>query len=364
MQRSLIKATNGQNRHQPVKQRLFTKSPPRLSSNKPLPCDPLLKAKASQRATRKAGDASPPANTADGEPNAATTSQSKEVAPKTINRAKSCSAIMGEAHAGTTTPPPRTPGKLTKKFSRPFLTKRTTGEKTSTVHNRPATAPARILKSRSASMEQLKALWANNGPRTQQPTAKSAARPRASPPADGPEKMKSQISQFLKTDRVVEAWDNVATKISARRNNFAKSSRDWPCSIFRTKTPAPWRDHPENNGDLSGADLERQMSWVHASPESLNTYTLRQRPDVSPRIHVLAVQSALDEEIMARPRRDETQNVPGGDAGVVITALPTVSPRPAPISSVRSSRDPIRNNILIPRPQFITRHRPRMVGVA
>ncbi|KAJ5172335.1 hypothetical protein N7492_004928 [Penicillium capsulatum] len=346
--RSLIKAKNSPNRNQSVKQRIFTKSPPRQSSNKPLPRDPLSKAKASQRAARKAGGTSPPVHTANnGDPNTATNSQEDNTVSKTINRAKSCSALFGEANAGVINPPPRTPGRLTRKFSKSFLSKQTVGENPTAEQNRPATAPARTLKSRSASMEQLKALWANGRPRTQSPMPKSPNRPRASPPADGSEKMKDQISHFLKTDRVVEAWENMASKTSGCRGTFPKPSKDWPCSIFRSKSPAPCRDLPENKEDLSGADLERQMSWVQDEPEVLQTYTLRQRPETSPRIHVLSVQVNLDEEITAGTAREETRDVSRGEAGPVITALPTVPPpTPTSISSI------IRN------------HRPRMVDCA
>lgn len=364
IQRSLIKA-NSSTKSLSVKQRLFTKSQTRLTSNKPLPRDPLSKARASQKA--RTGDTSPPVNTSDGEPNAASTSQGNEAASKTINRAKSCSALMDNANAGASTPPPRTPGRLARNFSKPFLPKRNTGENTA-AHHRPATAPARILKSRSASLEQLKALWSNSRPRTQQRTAKSPTQPRGSPVAEGPEKMKDQISHFLKTDRVVEAWETVANKTSNYRSNFAKSSRDWPCSMFRTKSSTPWRNHPANNGNggLSGTDLEKQMSWVQDSPEGPNTYTFRHRSEVTPRIHVIPVQSTLDERTTSNAIREETRDVSSGDAGRVITALPSMSLPTAsmPSVSLREIQRFTMNKKLMFISQLATGHRPRMVGVA
>lgn len=84
---------------------------------------------------------------------------------------------------------------------------------------------------------------------------------------------------------------------------------------------------------LSGAELEKQMSWVQ-EPEFLNTYSFKQRPETSPRIHVLSVQMALNEELTVAQEGEEPSDV-GGETGSIITALPAVPPpTPASIPSV------------------------------
>lgn len=91
------------------------------------------------------------------------------------------------------------------------------------------------------------------------------------------------------------------------------------------------------------------MSWVQ-EPEFLNTYSFKRRPDASPRIHVLSVQMALDEEIngingIQAPTgtTGAEEEVPGldGDSGSIITALPAVPPpTPASIPSLAAEYQP------------------------
>jgi hypothetical protein len=150
--------------------------------------------------------------------------------------------------------------------------------------------------------------------------------------------MKDQISHFLKTDRVVEAWDNIAKTANCCGTTLAKT-KDWPSSIFRTKSAENLHvpgsrsrsgTTNSNSNGLAAADtnLERQMSWVQ-EPEFLSTYSFKQRPAVSPRIHVLSI--AIDEELeksfggvgsmaMNEDGRGETET------GSIITALPAVVP--------------------------------------
>ena len=327
MQRSFLKANNGLTRAQSVKQRLFASGPTRVS-DKPLPRDPFLKPRGNQRASRKTDDIPTRSKTAD-DPNGPKVAKRDSAVPTPMNRAKSCNDLIGAASAGATAPHPRIPGRLSRKLSKPFLPKQNISETSRAAHNRPATAPARTLKSRSVSMEQLKALWANGRPRTQQSMAKSPTQPRTSQqPADGSESMKDQISQFLKTDRVVEAWDSMASKTTSCCGPLAKPSKDWPCSIFRAKSqsPNPWRNRPAHNQDLSGADLERQMSWVQDAPEVLTTYSFRQRPEATPRIHVLSVQFTPNGDVGPGPINHQANGVLSSDAGSVITALPAVPP--------------------------------------
>lgn len=331
-------ANKGPVRTRSVKERLFARSPTagasRPVSDKPLPRDPILKPKTPQSSGRL--EDTPP--TAKHDAALADLNDTKGENPSLIamNRARSCSALVGGADAGThtgATSSPRTPGRLTRKLSKPFLPKRSVSEKAGTPPKRPLTAPARTLKSHSASIEQLKAVWANGRPRTQQSAVKSPARPRqaaGTQHADSSEPMKDQISQYLKTDRVVEAWENITAKTGSCGKTIAKT-REWPSSIFRPKFPGNLRARPQNGG-YAQADLERQMSWLQ-EPEFLNTYSFKQRPEVAPRIHVLSVQMTLDEELTVA--RDGEEAPDAGETGSIITALPAVPPpTPASIPSV------------------------------
>lgn len=335
--RSFIQMTNkSPGRAKSVRQRLFAKGPTTPAScpmsDKPLPRDPFLKPKTTRPASRKV-DNPPTAGKGDTDPNNTKATKRESAMPKSIDRAKSCNALVGGADTSDTgaTTPPRTPGRLTRKLSKPFLPKQSVSEKTDIPRNRPSTAPARTLKSRNASIEQLKAMWANGRPRTQQSMTISPIRSRqqqTSQPPDGSETMKDQISQFLKTDRVVETWESITHKTNCCGRTLAKT-KDWPSSIFRAKSSDNLRARPGDTG-LSGADLEKQMSWVQ-DPGFLNTYSFKQRPETSPRIHVLSVQMTLDEDLNVTQEGEEALDV-GGDAGSIITALPAVPP-PTPAST-------------------------------
>ncbi|KAJ5234461.1 uncharacterized protein N7469_003629 [Penicillium citrinum] len=338
--RSFIKATNsGINRNKSVRQILFAKGPATgPASNKPLPRDPLLKPKptTSRKATTPTTE----------KPAEDKLAKRASILPRSISRAKSCSALAAEANANIKKddPPPPIPGRLSRKLSKPFLPKRSASERHETTLERPSTAPARTLKSRSTSIEQLKALWANSRPKTPQGISKSPTRQHQSQSQTqnqertlGPETMKDQLSQFLKTDRVIEAWDTITQKANCCGTSLSK---DWPSSIFRTKSS----DFRSNKKHLTPEEIEQQMSWI-SEPVSLNTYSFKQRPDVSPRIHVLSVQMALNEE--SELTRENSQMVdcdkfPAdlGDSGSIITALPAVPPTSASIPSLATEYQP------------------------
>ncbi|KAJ5724887.1 hypothetical protein N7493_006615 [Penicillium malachiteum] len=327
-----------------------TPVPKKASSNKPLPRDPFLHQTKSR--SRQAGDTEETERVDVGQSNTNATKRESNI-PRALSRAKSCSALAMDSSSGATTPipaTPRVPRRLSRKLSKPFLPKRSAsdGEKADPKQNRPATAPARTLKSRSASIEQLKALWANNRPGTQQSMAKTPATPTPRRGAshqnsenEKSESMKEQISHFLKTDRVVEAWDNMASKTGTCGRTISKTAKDWPCSIFRAKSPNAWRARAGEGTDLSDTDLGRQMSWVQDEPEVLNTYSFKQRPEMAPRIHVLSVHMTLDEELDADEGIiDEMPDVIG-DSESIITALPAVPPpTSATIPSVASEYRP------------------------
>lgn len=340
--RSMIKTANrGPTRAKSVSKLLFAKSLStpgvRTVRDKPLPLDPFLNPQTPRPAFRPASRAvNTPIGNRDRGPDAVKATKRESVFPKVINRAKSCSALVARGDSidsDATTPPPRTPGRLTKRLSKPFLPTRSVSEKTEIPQNRPSTAPVRTLKSRSVSIEHLKAIWANSRPQTQQPIAKSPPHPRqqATEAPNGSETMKDQISQFLKTDRVVEAWENITSKADCCGRTLLKT-KEWPSSIFRAKSSEDLQARPSKSG-LSAAELEKQLSWVQ-EPEFLNTYSFKQRPETSPRIHVLSVQLALDEEMTFAQEGEEISDM-GAETGSIITALPALPPlTPASIPSV------------------------------
>ncbi|CAL5874915.1 uncharacterized protein PFLUO_LOCUS9217 [Penicillium psychrofluorescens] len=327
-------------RRRSVRQKLFEKRSATLSSqlvsNKPLPQAPGMIQPESTPANPKKTDLAAPTDKGAPDPNSANGMTDVESQPKALNRAKSCSAlgVVAEVPEPVSSCPPRTPGRLARKFSRSFLPKRSVSERLNTTENRPATAPSRTLRpSRSVSVEHLKALYTSGRPRTQQSAVKrslqSGQQQTQTPPLGRGNTMKEHISHYLKADRVVEAWDNMAKK-SAYYPNSPPKTKDWPRSIFRAKSTKNTRARRDNqNPTLTKAQLERQMSWVHA-PELLNTYSFRSRLETAPRIHVLSVQTNLDEELGRYSEKDKAGDV-ADEASSIITALPTVPP-PTPSS--------------------------------
>jgi hypothetical protein len=318
------------NRSKSVRQRLFEKRSSTISE-KPLPRDPLS-LKPRTPTTSKHFD-SPP-TTAKDQPDtpARRPNTSEGVRKRILNRAKSCSALIAEAGAGAEKPPPipstpSTPGKLKRKLSKPFLLKRSASEKLDLSKDRPRTAPQPLRPSRSVSIEQLRAFCTTPRPRTRQSMVKSPTQARQEAHdqlTNGRETMKNQISQFLKTDRVVEAWDSVSKNASCCVRPLAKTKEKWPSSIFRTKSSTTLQN---NQGDtLSGPDLERQMSWVQETSDVLPTHSFKAKPETSPRIHVLSVQMTLDAEANVA-EREASLDLRSESS---ITALPAVPAPPIP----------------------------------
>lgn len=333
-----VKRTPGRNRS--LRQRLFAKNAATSGlhpvSDKPLPRDPHLRPKTARPASRKPDDAN--ATEKAGTNTDATKSESDSLKPP--NRARSCSALVGGADAAdnAASTRPRTSERLSKKLSKPFLPKRSVSEKVDTAPPRPSTAPALALKSRTSSVEQMKTMWASGRPDAQQSTVNTPTRPQH--PVlhrlpDSSESMKDQISQYLKTDRVVEAWETITTKTGGRGKQTAKP-KDWPSSIFRAKSADNLRPRAKDGPGLSPPALERQMSWTQ-EPELLNTYSFKQRVKIPPRIHVLSVQMTLDDDLDAA-YEGEAAAPEGEDTRSIITALPEVPP-PTPASIPSVSRD-------------------------
>ncbi|KAJ5894446.1 hypothetical protein N7495_006137 [Penicillium taxi] len=302
-----------------VRQRLFSKRPstPVIKLDKPLPLDPFI------------GPSTPKSRKAKDTPTTEkryTKRNSRRVSRLILS--KSWGALPAEAIEDATTPP-QTPRRISKKLSRPFLLKRAVTENALTPNPRPATAPDRTLKSRSASIEQLKAMWASNRPKTPKFTPKSPVRSepqRSQQQPDGIDSMKDHISQFLKTDRVIEAWDHMATKTADRKRSSTKLAKDGPCSIFRAKSSDALRARLNDRRGLPGTEFHNQMSWAQ-QPETWNTYSFKQRPpedQMTPRIHVLSIQMALDDEMEFGRMSEDNLDV-SDDTDSIITALPSLS---------------------------------------
>lgn len=296
-----------------IKQRLFEKERP--LSEKPLPHDPI--SILNRTSTSKHQTSSAAENQTE-----STKSSNVHNARKILSRAKSCSALVAEADHESPPPLPSATGRLKRKLSRPFLPKRSVSEKLDSSHDRPKTAPSQPLRSsRSISIEQLRAFCTAPRPRTGQSTAKSPTQARQEAHdqlTNGRETMKDQISQFLKTDRVVEAWDSVSKNASCYARPIART-KEWPSSIFRTKSSSLPKGHDPG---FSDPDLEKQMSWVQETFDVLPTYSFKTKPESSPRIHVLSVQMTLDEDIHGEERKTSLDM--RSEVGSIITALPTV----------------------------------------
>lgn len=72
------------------------------------------------------------------------------------------------------------------------------------------------------------------------------------------------------------------------------------------------------------------MSWVQETFDVLPTYSFKTKPDMSPRIHVLSVQTAHEDANGVAER--ETSLDLKSEVGSSITALPTVPPSVPPVS--------------------------------
>ncbi|KAF7526476.1 hypothetical protein PCG10_004172 [Penicillium crustosum] len=338
--RSFIKQTSkAVNRKKSVKQRLFDRERP--TSEKPLPRDPLSKPKRTSTAFKQFQ--SPPAAKDRSDTPADQPILGDGLRRRILSRARSCSALIADASAGASNEPPpplpSTSGRLKRRLSRPFLLpKRSASEKIDLDQSRPKTAPSQPSRlSRNISIEQLRAFCTTPRPRTGQSTVKSPTQARQEAHnqlTNGRETMKEQISQFLKTDRVVEAWDSVS-KNACCTLPIAKT-KEWPSSIFRTKSSTTLENRGNGNGTVSGPDLDRQMSWVQETFDVLPTYSFKTKPDMSPRIHVLSVHMT-HEEANGVGEREASLDLKS-ELGSSITALPAVPPSISPIALEHRSR--------------------------
>ncbi|KAF7586475.1 hypothetical protein BBP40_008808 [Aspergillus hancockii] len=237
---------------------------------------------------------------------------------------------------------PRIQRNLSKRLSkaRPTNARPTSGD-VDVGHPRPATAPCRTLRSRSVSLEQLKAFRKlKRDQQHQQQEATPVPQPRHPCTAQTSAKRETMLNQFLhyfKSDRVIDAWDNTTRKEKVVRHSTPGKKAE-PCSKFRAISAAP-----DASGALQarllGEDLDRSMAWLQEDSIQ-NTYSLKPKRDVAPRIHVLSVHTTLSEELEEECCIKNKHDGEITDTGLpsIITALPSVSPPLAAESSSMSDQ--------------------------
>ncbi|KAH8434754.1 uncharacterized protein LDX57_012389 [Aspergillus melleus] len=192
---------------------------------------------------------------------------------------------------------------------------------------RPSTAPSRTLKARSASVEQLKGLYKNRKDQQQHMSMlPESRRPLTAQASSRGETMKEQLLQYFKGDRVIDAWESRPQQEKMASQDCQTKGDLW--SRFRDKSsngPGNPDDQPTN---LLDEDLGRQMAWLQEETKTLNTYSLKSRRDVAPRIHVLSdpVSLARGLEEASGSRHQDDIDSPEGDTQSIITALPSVPP--------------------------------------
>lgn len=187
---------------------------------------------------------------------------------------------------------------------------------------RPATAPSRILKGRSVSLEHLKSLC--SGKKMQQQATMSKPPDFSAKQTINPSRLdtlKRQILHYLNSDNVTEAWEAmVRNEESSRRCPQKKIS--WPLSIFRARASGNCRTSCEPDADPLKHGLGGRMAWLEEEPETLNTYSLKPKLDISPRIHAFSTQQALTEGVEGV--HDSGDQNMGTETGSIITALPAI----------------------------------------
>jgi hypothetical protein len=134
--------------------------------------------------------------------------------------------------------------------------------------------------------------------------------------------MKNQLLHFFKSDRVVEAWESAANREKKISRSVSQKKKKGPSSVFRARA-ADASDIPGSRTTFFEKDLEQQMAWLQEGTEALNTYSLKPRRNIAPRIHALSVHTSLIQESEEEHYYgDETREDTAGDGQSIITALP------------------------------------------
>lgn len=320
-----------------LRERFFEKGPSlavssRSLSDKPLPHDPgisrpgsspgVARQTGSRRMTRKSVPNLKSAKTPDSQTTATTVS----------GRARSANGAVEMDGGHTDSVVPKIQRSLSRKLSRAMLPKRTVSEDCVTTQNRHTAERSNTLKSRSISLDRLKNPRASNKdtPAPEVPPAPPVEATIPSRPSTRQESMKDQILHYFKTDQVADAWETTEKKEKKITRRASLRMKDGPLSVFRKRSSNALRtsERPQSAVPFE-KDLDRQMAWLQEETAALNTYSLKPKRDVSPRIHVLDVQSDLTKEEIGEGNEGPDNNTgetctAKGDAESLITALPSV----------------------------------------
>ncbi|KAE8390048.1 hypothetical protein BDV23DRAFT_172731 [Aspergillus alliaceus] len=234
-----------------------------------------------------------------------------------------------------TTLVPRIQRNLSRRFSKARSTnKGPESENVEIKQSRPATAPCKALRSRSISLEQLTSRKLKKDQQHDQqdivePPPKSP--PRQPYTARAPirrETMINQLLHYFKSDRVFDDWES-----TIRKEKVAcyppQRRKEGPCSEFCATSTTP-----DASGQLQtevfGDELERSMAWLQGNT-SQNTYSLKLKRHIAPRIHALSVHMTLAEELEEDCGANDSHDneTTGLETHSIITALPCV---PSPLS--------------------------------
>ncbi|KAK9573777.1 hypothetical protein V6Z77_000612 [Aspergillus fumigatus] len=329
---SLLQNPNGAFHHRSSKKRFFGKA---LSirashssvSEKPLPSDPDTLGAVDPRPVSKQTQGHRMSQKSVPNLRAAKDSEEFPSEAEGRRRAKSVHGVPG--NRGSTAFLPRIQRSLSRRFSRagPAAKQNASGDVEGSPSNRPATAPSRSLKSQSTFLEQPQSLKHNNKDYDKD-TAKTPVplQPNRSSKSGRlvrQDTMKNQLLHFFKSDRVVEAWESAANREKKISRSVFQTKKEGPSSVFRARA-ARTSDIPGSRTTVFEKDLEQQMAWLQEGTEALNTYSLKPRRNVAPRIHVLSVHTSLIQESEEEHHYgDETREVSAGDGQSIITALPS-----------------------------------------
>lgn len=300
------------------------------ASDKPLPSDPVPLDAVRQRSAP--GDSKSPRITTKSVPNLRTIKEShnNEEAEDIDNHQPFSDADEG---VEPNRPVPKAERNLARRLFKPaqkeLVSKRSEG-----TYTRPATAPSRTLKGRSASLEHLKSLCSGRKSQQQATMSKSPDFPARQTvnPATRRDTLKNQVLHYLTSDNVNEAWEATVRKEGKASRRYPQKKMDWPLSIFRARASNNGCAPGEPDPGLLKNGLGGQMTWLQDESETLNTYSLKPKLDISPRLHALSAQQAITKCLgEAHSSGDENTEA---ETESMITALPAV-PHP-PVNELDS----------------------------
>ncbi|GIJ98964.1 hypothetical protein Aspvir_001086 [Aspergillus viridinutans] len=328
---SLLQNPDGAFHHRSSKKRFFGKALSIRASRssalaKPLPSDPD---------TLAAVDPRPISRQTRGHrmsqksvPNLRAAKNSEEFSSEAEERGRAKSVHGAPENRGSTTFLPRIQSSLSRRFSRARLATKqnVSGDVEGTPSKRPATAPSRSLKSQSTFLERPQSLKHNNKDNDKDTMNTTVPLPPNRSSKSGrlvrPDTIKNQLLHFFQSDRVVEAWESAANREKKIFRSVSQKKKGGPSSVFRARA-TDTSDIPGSRTTFFEKDLEQQMAWLQEGTEVLNTYSLKPRRNVAPRIHVLSVHTSLIQESEEEHYYgDEIRENSAGDGQSRITALP------------------------------------------